>query len=142
MSVMCETLMDKYLNKSWTMKINNNKRMFGYCWYRKKQIEMSRVLTELNDEETVKNTILHEIAHALLPPKVGHGIEWKNLHRKLGGNGKRCYSNEVKKEEGKHHAICPKCSQRFEIYRLTRSWLNGNKYHTACGPNYKLILNV
>lgn len=53
------------------------------------------------DEASVRNTILHEIAHVLCPPtrdpytgkRDVHGAAWKACHIRLGGNGQRCGEN-------------------------------------------------
>lgn len=37
--------------------------------------------------------MLHEIAHALLPPEVGHRAEWKALAARLGYRGQRTAHN-------------------------------------------------
>jgi SprT-like family len=35
-------------------------------------------------DSKVREIILHEIAHALAPPNVGHGSEWRAIARQLG----------------------------------------------------------
>ena len=55
------------LPPEWSFKLDRSKVCFGKCYYSKKQISLSRYLVELNDEEEVRDTILHEIAHALAP---------------------------------------------------------------------------
>jgi predicted SprT family Zn-dependent metalloprotease len=59
---------------------------------------MSRLLVSLNDKREVRETILHEIAHALAGPKVrAHGREWGEIALRIGCNGRRCYGDEVLK---------------------------------------------
>ena len=64
---MAVRLMDHHglIEKGWTFVWMKMKRTFGQCWHSKKQILLSWPLTSLNDETTVRDTILHEIAHAL-----------------------------------------------------------------------------
>lgn len=104
-------LMDEHglLEKGWKFEFDSAKKRFGLCSYRKKIISLSASLTELNEFSRVKNTILHEIAHALTP-KAKHGPVWVAMAKKIGCDGKRCYNSaEVKAVVGKFVAICAKC---------------------------------
>jgi predicted SprT family Zn-dependent metalloprotease len=40
-----------------------------------------------------KNTVLHEIAHAIAGPEAGHGSQWKRIAHQIGydRNFKRCH---------------------------------------------------
>jgi predicted SprT family Zn-dependent metalloprotease len=101
------TLMEKYnLDKmDWSFEFDNAKRRFGCCNYRKKKITLSAPLTELRDESFVKNTILHEIAHALVGGRHGHDNVWRAKAIEIGCNGNRCSSDvEIK---GKWIGTCP-----------------------------------
>jgi hypothetical protein len=53
------------INKGWRFEFDNAPRRFGCCKYRSKRITLSKKLTELNDEENVLDTILHEMAHLI-----------------------------------------------------------------------------
>lgn len=68
----------------------------GQCNWKKKLIQLQPVYVEKNDIETVTNTILHEIAHALTPNH-GHNKFWKRKAIEIGCNGKRQYGKEVKR---------------------------------------------
>jgi predicted SprT family Zn-dependent metalloprotease len=74
--------------KGWTFSWDRARLRFGACWPKRKRISLSRVLTELNDTDHVRDTILHEIAHALVFERYGylrgHGPEWQALALQLG----------------------------------------------------------
>lgn len=72
-------------------KFEWNKRLsaFGVCSYRKKTIYLSVPLTEVSKEESVWNTIIHEIAHGLTPGH-SHDWVWRQKFISMGGDGKRC----------------------------------------------------
>ena|SRR6267154_2711006 len=77
--------------------LKNNQKFWraGQCSYSKKEIALAPRFVELNEFLVVQNTILHEIAHALMP-KHNHNKFWKRKFIEIGGNGKRCYDNSVR----------------------------------------------
>ena len=66
----------------------------GQCSWTKKEISLSAKYVELNSMTEIRNTILHEIAHALRP-KHGHNKFWRKTALEIGCNGSRTYSNNV-----------------------------------------------
>jgi len=99
----------------WDFQFDHAKVRFGSCNFSKKCISLSRHLTELNDKKHVKNTILHEIAHALVGPKHNHDQIWKRKAREIGCCGSRCYhSEDVAIPKRKYTAICSHCKHKFQ----------------------------
>ncbi len=124
-------------NTDWKFEFNNSKRSFGTFNYTDKNINISRHIAVLNDEIRVKDTILHEIAHALCP-KQGHNNIWKRKAREIGACGIRCYSTDetdikqnssVKVPLGKYTLICPNCKREFQFNRRLK---NKKACHTCC----------
>lgn len=81
--------------KGWRFEFDTATRRFGACFYSKKLITISTDLTELNSEEQVKDTILHEIAHALCKPEDHHNFTWETACMITGAIPKACYSSET-----------------------------------------------
>jgi predicted SprT family Zn-dependent metalloprotease len=81
-------------DKGWSAGWDRARLRFGACWPKRKQITLSRVLTELNDEAQVRDTVLHELAHALAFERYGrvrsHGPEWKAIAQSLGASPRAC----------------------------------------------------
>jgi predicted SprT family Zn-dependent metalloprotease len=117
---------------SWTLRWTQSKRIFGTCCHREHVIEISKPLTELNLEADVKDTVLHEIAHALLGPGHGHGEEWKLLAMSIGAKPQRCYDSErVKMPLGKYQAVCKSCGNTKNRFRKPKkAWLHACR--TCC----------
>jgi predicted SprT family Zn-dependent metalloprotease len=86
-------LMSHHGLSGWTFRFDHARRRFGSCRYGEKAITLSRPLTLLNDLEQVRDTILHEIAHALCPGD-GHGPRWKAACHRLGAKPLRCYTDQ------------------------------------------------
>ena len=109
--------------------------------YNHKSIELSTKLVEINDEERVRLTILHEIAHALTEGH-GHDSVWKAKLLEIGGDGKRCYSSsdtntiERKRSSKLYKLECQKCgADKFGRYRRR---MNGYT-HPNCGGRLESV---
>lgn len=117
-------LLDTHQLDAWSFDFDRATRRFGVCKYRTKTITLSRVLTEINPESEVTETLLHEIAHALVGPGNGHGGVWLKKLREIGGTGGRTHSAAV--PPARWLGTCPNghVSQRQRMSRTD----------TACGP--------
>lgn len=111
------------LARGWTQKFDNGTKRFGCCDYTEKRITLSRHLVGINPEHIVANTILHEIAHALVGPGHGHGEVWSRTAREIGCSGNRCWTpgqNGAKALAPKWVGFCPNgCSVHTSRDRLT-----------------------
>lgn len=97
------------------------KTRFGKCDFNTKKISLSKNFIPLNTDLEVRDTILHEIAHALCGPKVGHGKQWKEKMVELGANPRRCFSaEEVVMPKMKYTVTCPQCNTTVQRSRKTK----------------------
>lgn len=121
-------LMDEHglLDNNWYFEFDNCKERFGCCNYYKKKISLSKQLTELNTEDKVKDTLLHEIAHALVGIGHGHNKIWKSKAKEIGCSGDRCYDEDVLTPDGKYNYKCPRCNKTINRHRKIKAFL-------ACG---------
>ena len=85
-------LMRQHGLHDWTFRFDHARRRFGSCRPRRRLITLSRPLAFLNEEAQVRDTILHEIAHALTPWD-GHGRNWKRKCIEIGAEPRRCYGD-------------------------------------------------
>jgi predicted SprT family Zn-dependent metalloprotease len=121
---LAKILMSKHdlTSKGWRFEFDNAKRRFGCCNHRYRKITLSKALVSINDEARVKNTILHEIAHALVGGGHGHDWVWRSKALEIGCDGKRCYTSEnTTIPESKYIAVCKSCGHIHRKHRLTRS---------------------
>lgn len=122
-------LMSKHdlTSKGWRFEFDTAKRRFGCCNYRYKRITLSKALVLVNDEARVKNTILHEIAHALVGGGHGHDWAWRSKALEIGCDGNRCYTTKnTVVPESKYIAVCNSCGHVHRKHRATKTI-------TACG---------
>ena len=74
----------------WTIVADRAKTRAGVCRFARRQIGLSAPITALHYEDEVLDTILHEIAHALVGPQHGHDAVWRAKAREIGCSGERC----------------------------------------------------
>ena len=86
--------MDKNGLVDWKLDLDHAKVRAGACFFREKKISFSRNFIKNSNDSDIYDTILHEIAHALVGPKHGHDIVWKKMAKKLGCSAKRCHNFE------------------------------------------------
>jgi predicted SprT family Zn-dependent metalloprotease len=113
------------------------KRTLGRCHYSTKKITLSKWFVELNKEEEIEDTILHEIAHALswiYDGFTGHGRIWKRWAMKVGANPKRCSKNNLQHPQAHYKYVdnCG-CGKTFQRHRVS-------KYRTYHCPSCKKSL--
>jgi predicted SprT family Zn-dependent metalloprotease len=117
--------------RDWKFRFNRRKRSMGMCFYEPRAIELSVYFVERNEGEEIRDTILHEIAHALVGPGHGHDLVWKRKCIEIGARPKRC--GEADMPEGKWQAHCGACGIRYHRYRRPkrmRGW-----FCRDCGPD-------
>ena len=106
------------LEQGWTFELNNKKKRFGLTKFSTKTISLSKELTELNSPYEVVDTILHEIAHALVGKSNGHNNVWKSKAQEIGCNGSRVYSSKLVKQPAyKFVGTCPNCGKISKTYK-------------------------
>src|ERR1700722_17840393 len=69
---------------AWTFAFNRRKSSLGLCLYELRTIELSVFFVIRNPHEEIVDTILHEIAHALVGPGHGHDAVWKRKCQQIG----------------------------------------------------------
>lgn len=89
-----EAMAQHGLTKSgWTFSFDRATSRLGQTNFTKKKITISKHFTSAATEEQFEQTLLHEIAHALLPPFAKHGPVWKQTARAIGYKGSRTSAN-------------------------------------------------
>jgi len=107
--------------QDWKIKTETAYSRAGVCFHYEKEIRLSEQYIANTPDEEILDTILHEIAHAILPTGHGHDQVWKDTCIKIGARPERCIPEEYKLEK-KWVAICPTCGARFgRMKRIRRS---------------------
>lgn len=154
-------LMKKHDVKDWTFKFQSIEEMntkgryiLGKCNYRYKNIILCRELTQHEEnEDRVRNTILHEIAHALDFNQRGiagaHDKQWQRIAKSIGCVGNKCgdMSKVSLLKVAKWIGRCPKCQKKFYKLvkpktRLSCGKCGGNNFNAEFEIDYQLNRNV
>ena len=77
-------LMDEHGLDTWTFAFLEAERRLGDCHYQDRVIRIGRAHALDASEAEIKDTILHEIAHALAGPEARHGPKWKAIAKRIG----------------------------------------------------------
>lgn len=103
-NTLAHQVLAQYNVQNTTISWDNARGRAGVCKFVKnnltgiirREVVFSRVVFKAMGEDEQVDTILHEIAHARLPHTVGHGPQWKAIHRAMGGKGRSTLkSNEI-----------------------------------------------
>lgn len=87
-------LMAEHGLKEWSFKFDHSTRRAGCCDYRNKTIFLSILHAGTGSDEDIRDTILHEIAHALVGRKHHHNATWKAKAIEIGCTGERTHTLE------------------------------------------------
>ena len=125
-------LMDAHGLVGWRIKLDHARRRAGQCDYTNKIISLSRLYVRHADIDHIRDTILHEIAHALVGPRHGHDAVWRQKAREIGCTATRCHSLSfararwvmtcpngcfsVERHRKKSGLVCASCKSAVEFH--------------------------
>ncbi len=115
----------------WTLVLNRRKREMGLCDFDRRIIALSVYFISLNDDEAIRDTLLHEIAHALVGPGHGHDQTWKQQCMAIGARPQRL-SFEAVMPAGSWQAVCGACGMVHHKHRRPKRAVGW--YCRFCGP--------
>ena len=108
--------------RPWKFEISKTKRIVGRCNYTTRTIEFSHHYLNSSDEQ-IRDTILHEIAHALAGNQAGHGYKWQQIAASIGAAPERCApATPDVVNTAKHNYVleCSGCGKKWYRYRLRK----------------------
>lgn len=114
----------------WSVSLDTAVKRFGLCDFKHKRISLSRKLCELNSDDEVSDTILHEIAHAMAFERhgvnCGHDDRWKAICVEIGARPVACYGESVVQPDAPWVLVHKQTGEIFRSYykRPSRDWSN------------------
>ena len=94
----------------WRFRWGRGKRALGSCNYTTKTITLSGYYVEMNEVAHVRDTILHEIAHAIAGRDAGHGARWKAVCREIGAEPTRL-DRTATMPPAPYEIVCTRCDR-------------------------------
>lgn len=125
---------------SWHLSFDFARRRAGACYPTQQRLTISQHHLELNEWPVVKDTLLHEVAHALAWERYrekGHGPYWRQIVKQLGGEAKATGRFKlpeaqwvvVLRDSERKHIV--KIADRFRRNRSIRYWVLKGKPESA-----------
>jgi len=136
---MANEYIGQYLDDSWRFKFDRAVSRLGQTNFKYKTISLSRELTRLNDTARVRNTILHEIAHAMVGPKFGHGPVWQRQAKAIGCDAQRAADpRQMQTVKAPWVGVCPNghTSQRHRMTAKAQK-VSCGQCSPVFNPSYK-----
>jgi predicted SprT family Zn-dependent metalloprotease len=144
-------LMREHGLDGWTVGLDRAKARAAACHFRDRRITLSRHLTALQEQDEVRDSILHEIAHALVGPRHGHDEVWRATALAIGSSGTRCVEGgpavngnwwgtcraghqTTRHRRPERVMTCAKCSSSFDVRHVITWTYRGEE--VAMHPNY------
>ncbi len=112
-----ERLMEEHGLAGWSFQFDDTSKRAGCCDYGLKVISLARLYCLVASDEEIRDTILHEIAHALAGPEHNHDQHWKSVAHSIGCTGERCHSADF--APPRYIVSCRRC-RWFEKATLRR----------------------
>lgn len=108
--------------EGWKLNFDRGKTRAGLCNYNTKTITLSKHLVLNTDVESIENTMLHEIAHALVGASHGHDAVWQQKAIDIGCDGKRCHDMALVEPAWK--VFCPCGTNNITRHNLKRMYFS------------------
>ncbi len=77
--------------RGWQFDFDHATRRAGSCHYGRRRITLALQFARQASEAEIRDTLLHEIAHALVGKKHNHDAVWRAKAQEIGCSGERCH---------------------------------------------------
>jgi len=145
---LAKELMEKWGVDNWQFVWSRGKRTHGQVVVRNGadvgHLKLSEYLVMHNDEERVRDTILHEIAHIKAGIENKHNHVWRHWCRVVGARPDRCPKSGYKQTAPPNfYLVCGICDRQIaKRYRRMRQDVLARTYCADCGRRSKGTLEL
>ena len=120
-AAMAQSMMLEHIeDRSWTFGFDSGRRRAGLCSYTDKRITVSKYLSLVHKIDDVRQTVIHEIAHAIAGPKEGHGKKWLSIARKIGYRNEKYTGEEIAEKYAPYKGVCPNGHSHYRYQKPKR----------------------
>jgi predicted SprT family Zn-dependent metalloprotease len=138
---LARNLLVQHQLQHWSFQFDDGRKRAGCCRYDTRVISISYEFAKHVPDEEIRDTLLHEIAHALVGKAHNHDEVWRTQALAVGCSGRRCHDIQfttpryiVKCERGcwvttaerrRHGVICKHCrGQIMYLLYTDERWRN------------------
>jgi predicted SprT family Zn-dependent metalloprotease len=90
-AALADDLLQEFGLTDWIFRFDHSTRRAGCCSYHNKRISIAFDLARNAPDEEIRDTLLHEIAHALVGKNHNHDSTWKTKAKEIGCSGERTH---------------------------------------------------
>ena len=126
------------LDADWGFGFDLSTVRAGVCRYEDKRIDLSVTYCHRATRAEIEDTLLHEIAHALVGHRHHHDAVWKAAARAIGCTAERCH--DVDHTPARWVGECG-CGKQWRRQRLSRRLRRGARCR-KCGGEIRWRLNT
>lgn len=126
---------------NYTIRLDKTRRRVACYYHSRKLFSYSRYFIIASTEDQLVDTVLHEIAHALVVPGSGHNKVWSDTYKRIGGgkNGSKALNN-IDMSIERYKLFCPGCNSEYyvnrNIYkRCGKCMKNGDEFYFVVTEN-------
>lgn len=130
---LAESLLREHLADGWRFGYDTAKQRAGACHFTDRRITLSRYLAARHPIDEMRQTLLHEIAHAKAGPGAGHGAVWRSIARELGFVGGATHSLATATEFARWAGECPR---GHTVLRFRRPDARRERSCARCSPRF------
>ncbi len=138
------TLFAQHHLTGWSFQFDNGRKRAGCCNYSQRVISVSHEYARHASDQDITDTLLHEIAHALVGQAHGHDEIWRVQAVAIGCSGTRCHDLQftppryiarclqgcwtATAERRQRGAVCRRCRGAVEYQTYTEErWATASK---------------
>jgi predicted SprT family Zn-dependent metalloprotease len=146
-----QELLHQHRLKQWSFQFDYGTRRAGSCQYDKHIITMSYDYAKQASDEEIQDTLLHEIAHALVGKKHNHDRVWRAKALEIGCSGNRCHDRQftppryimkcangcwvATAERRRRNLVCKRCHAKIQYLTYTTDrWQQEQASHSPQSP--------
>lgn len=126
--------------KHWSVSFDNANRRAGICRLGEQRISISKKHVTNNSIDVVRDTILHEFAHAIAYEEYGekgHGARWKSIAKQIGATPKATGLFNLPEAPWMLVHLCPHSNELAKIAPRFRRNKKIKHYHLRDKPETK-----
>ncbi len=130
-------LLQEFKLNNWVFRFDHSTRRAGCCNYHKKLISISSALARNASAADIRDTLLHEIAHALVGKNHNHDWLWRTKAKEIGCSGER--THRLVFSPPRYHVRCERGCWKRTAERRNRRLVcrkcGGKLIYSPCAAN-------